>query len=179
MSARARRASSSRCRPELPDPAFAKIVVLTPDAEAREASEAAAAAGGGRGTRARGLCARHPARLRSALASSRSSSGSWDPIPRNSTRISEKALDIMRGDPRRAAGEPRLGQSHARAPLRPGPGSAEPDRPVAGGGGRSNSSSCSPASPSRRSARTSAMSPSWHAAPAASGSIRRVWRISR
>ncbi|OWK19121.1 hypothetical protein AJ88_48735 [Mesorhizobium amorphae CCBAU 01583] len=36
----------------------------------------------------------------------------------------------------------------------------------------------SPASPLRRSARTFAMSPSWRAAPAASGWIRHVWRIS-
>jgi Cation/multidrug efflux pump len=39
-------------------------------------------------------------------------------------------------------------------------------------------SSSSLASLLRRSVRTSAMSPSWHAAQAASGWIQRVWRIS-
>ena len=54
--------------PELPDPSFAKIVVLTPGRRGPRDPEAAAAGGGVAGARARGLCARHAARVRTLHA---------------------------------------------------------------------------------------------------------------
>ena len=70
--------------PELPDPAFAKIVVLTPDAEAREV----ASTGWRRSPRA---CTEAYVRHHSVRSThAPSSSGSWDLIPRNSTAFPKR-----------------------------------------------------------------------------------------
>lgn len=84
--------------PELPDPAFAKIVVLTPDAEAREALKQRL-----RGAVAEGLAPEAHVRVTQLVF------GPYTPFPvefrimgpdpAQLYRISEAALDIMRGVP--------------------------------------------------------------------------------
>ena len=84
--------------PELPDPAFAKIVVLTPDAEAREMLKH-----GLRGAISEGLAPEAFVRVTQLVF------GPYTPFPvefrimgpdpAELYRISEKALDIMRGVP--------------------------------------------------------------------------------
>src|SRR5829696_3319171 len=75
--------------PELPDPAFAKIVVLTPDAEAREALKQRL-----REAVAQGLAPEAYVRATQFVfgppRSFRSSSGSWDPILLNSMPFSKR-----------------------------------------------------------------------------------------
>ena len=155
--------------PELPDPAFAKIVVLTPDAEAREALKHRL-----RTAVAEGLAPEAYLRITQLVF------GPYTPFPvefrvmgpdaGELRRISEQALAIMRAHARRAAGQSRLGRSRADPALssstRTGCASSACRRRKR----RSSCSSCSPASPSRRFARTSAPSTWWPAAPAASGS---------
>ena len=118
--------------PELPDPAFAKIVVLTPDAEAREALKQRL-----REAVSQGLAPEAYVRV-TELVFGRDTPFPVEfrvmgPDPAKLYGISEKALDIMRGVPdvRQATA---IGRPHAGAPLLPGSGSAEPDRPLASKG---------------------------------------------
>jgi len=117
--------------PELPDPAFAKIVVLTGRGGAR-GPEAAPPRGGGPGPRARGLCARHTVRVRSASPFP-VEFRITGPDPGQLYDISEKALDIMRGVPdvREANRDWEIAPPCCACP---GPGSAEPHRPLASRG---------------------------------------------
>jgi len=78
------RGSSWRCRPSLPDPAFAKIVVLTPDAEAREHLKQRLRQAVARDSRPRLMYASH-SRLRSPLGLPGRVPDHGDQIPRNST----------------------------------------------------------------------------------------------
>ena len=72
--------------PELPDPAFAKIVVLTPDAEAREALKHRLREAVSGDSHPRPLFAPRSSCL-VLTRRSRSSFASWDPIPQNCTRF--------------------------------------------------------------------------------------------
>jgi multidrug efflux pump subunit AcrB len=101
--------------PELPDPAFAKIVVLTPDAAARETLKHRLREAISKGSRPRPMSASRSSSS-GPTRRSRSSSASWGPIRRNCTRSPKSPRPHARGR-RRPAGEPRLGQSHARAAL--------------------------------------------------------------
>ena len=120
--------------PELPDPAFAKIVVLTPDADAREALKHRL-----REAVSQGLAPEAFVRVTQLVF------GPYYAVPgrvpghgarsRATVRHLRKGPRHHAARPGRAAGQPRLGQSHARAPLHPGSGSTEPHRPLASGGG--------------------------------------------
>jgi multidrug efflux pump subunit AcrB len=70
--------------PELPDPAFAKIVVLTPDTEAREALKHRLREAVAQGLAPRPMSA-SPSLCSDPTRHSRSSFGSWGLIPHNST----------------------------------------------------------------------------------------------
>ena len=103
--------------PELPDPAFAKIVVLTPDAEAREALKHRLREAVTQGPRARGpMCA--PTQF--VFGPPLTLPGR---VPDHGTRSCatlryfRKGARHHAGRARRAGGEPRLGKSHAGASL--------------------------------------------------------------
>ncbi len=86
--------------PELPDPSFAKIIVLTPDAEARDALKRRLRAQIAEGLAPEARVRVDAARLRPVLPASRSRSASWDPIPpslREHRRPRSQA--VMRANP--------------------------------------------------------------------------------
>ena len=108
--------------PELPDPSFAKIVVLTPDAEAREVlkhrlrTQIAARAGAGSAVRVTQLVfgpySPFPVAFRVMGP---------DPAELREDRRAGRGV-MMRAIPKIAPGQPGLGRARARASLRPRPG---------------------------------------------------------
>ncbi len=85
--------------PELPDPAFAKIVVLTSDAAGSRGLEASSAERDGGRARAGSLRARHAAGVRPLHPVPSRVSVTHGPDPAKLYEISEKALEIMRSVP--------------------------------------------------------------------------------
>ena len=127
--------------PELPDPSFAKIVVLTPSEKAREALKLRVRAGRGAGPRARRAHPRDADRVRALFALP-------GRLPRDGAGRGQGPRDRRAGAPGHAqehvdaAGQHRLGRARADRPLRARPGSPARDRPVLARCRRSSSSSC-------------------------------------
>ena len=89
--------------PELPDPSFAKIVVLTPDAAGARRAEAAPARSGSRaGAGAGGAACASRSSCSAPIRRSRSPSGSWGPTSTQLRGIAGQVRGVMRGQPAHA-----------------------------------------------------------------------------
>ena len=119
--------------PELPDPAFAQIVVQTADAQARDALRIKVRKLVDDGLLPRGAGARAADRVRPADPLPRRLPGGRT-RPRRHPRHRRRGPRRHDGQPQHAPRPPRLGRQDPEPAPRPRPGAPAPDRPDAEGG---------------------------------------------